>query len=374
MKRRILIGAVLMPGLLLCGACVAFTLGAGKAIEMPQPTGTEVRVETLQKEGTDIALAVYPVVAENDANLAFGEAVGMALETGGLSNLRIGGPAFVPGAGTALNDVATQFGQHVRMHKVDGDYALWAEFEGTRAAGVQGVRLVLVTAAGEPVWIDHQKAGSKAFDHIDPANPMDCCTLAKERVLKILDIPLLKRQRVNNGPMQQLWDKKSGRPSQDTLKALKVQQKQLRKAGDAATVSVYPVQLYREIDEAQTQHLTEQLRDAGLFQVQRAADRPQFDVPPSSNEQKRLWDLARAFQTHLQANPPATDYALCVEYSLSTDPPGVWSVHTIVCDRKGEWAVVDFQNNHHKDFQRIDPKNKNDCDTLVVARLKGIVK
>jgi hypothetical protein len=44
-------------------------------------------------------------------------------------------------------------------------------------------------------------------------------------------------------------------------------------------------------------------------------------------------------------------------------------VHLIVCDQKGDWVIVDFQNSHHKDFQAINPKSIEDCQRLAVKRL-----
>jgi hypothetical protein len=46
-------------------------------------------------------------------------------------------------------------------------------------------------------------------------------------------------------------------------------------------------------------------------------------------------------------------------------------VHFVVCDRAGEWVIADLQNNHHEDFQRIDPKVLEDCDRLVLERLRA---
>ena len=42
--------------------------------------------------------------------------------------------------------------------------------------------------------------------------------------------------------------------------------------------------------------------------------------------------------------------------------------------RAGDWVIVDFQNDHWEDFQSIDPKTKEDCNRLVVRRMKGYMK
>lgn len=87
-----------------------------------------------------------------------------------------------------------------------------------------------------------------------------------------------------------------------------------------------------------------------------------------SNQQKVLWDTARAFRDFVRKNPPATDYVAFADYGLSDTQ--VHHVHLIVCDRAGDWVLIEMQNSHHPDFQRIDPKSAAECSRLVVARLK----
>jgi len=57
-------------------------------------------------------------------------------------------------------------------------------------------------------------------------------------------------------------------------------------------------------------------------------------------------------------------------WARSEDPRHrVWAVHVVVCDRAGEWVVVEHCNSHHADFRRLAPKTSADCDHLVAARL-----
>lgn len=49
-------------------------------------------------------------------------------------------------------------------------------------------------------------------------------------------------------------------------------------------------------------------------------------------------------------------------------------MHFVVCDRKGEWVIVDMQNSHHDDYQTIKPTSKEGCNKLLVKRLKGYLK
>ena len=92
------------------------------------------------------------------------------------------------------------------------------------------------------------------------------------------------------------------------------------------------------------------------------------------NEMKALWDLAREFRDHTRKNPPGVDYALYADYAFN---PQQWEqglVHFILCDRKGEWVIVDMQNSHEPDYRSIKPTSSEGCNKLLVKRLAGYVK
>ena len=85
-------------------------------------------------------------------------------------------------------------------------------------------------------------------------------------------------------------------------------------------------------------------------------------------------DTARAFRDFLRKNPPETGYALLADYGIGKSESGkttVGAVHLIVCDRQGDWVLVDYQNSHHADFQEIDPRSRDDCNRLAARRLKS---
>jgi hypothetical protein len=74
------------------------------------------------------------------------------------------------------------------------------------------------------------------------------------------------------------------------------------------------------------------------------------------------------------ANKPDVDYALVADYVIRPDNGQVWAVNFVICDRAGDWVIVDFQNNHHDDFNAIAPKTADDCADLVSRRLAGYLK
>jgi hypothetical protein len=92
------------------------------------------------------------------------------------------------------------------------------------------------------------------------------------------------------------------------------------------------------------------------------------------NELKALWDLAREFRDFVRAHPPASDYALYADYAFNPQNAEQGFVHFVVCDRKGEWVIVDMQNSHHPDYQSIGIISRDRCDQLLVKRLAGCLK
>ena len=49
-------------------------------------------------------------------------------------------------------------------------------------------------------------------------------------------------------------------------------------------------------------------------------------------------------------------------------------MHFVVCDRKGEWVIVDMQNSEHPDYKSIGIISRARCDQLLVRRLEGYLK
>jgi hypothetical protein len=99
-----------------------------------------------------------------------------------------------------------------------------------------------------------------------------------------------------------------------------------------------------------------------------------IEVKPDPNEQKALWTVAQKFREHVRANPPQADYVLYADYIMRPPDGPVGAVHLVVCDREGEWVLVDFQNSHHKDFRKIRPENAEGCGRLAARRMAGYVK
>ena len=153
------------------------------------------------------------------------------------------------------------------------------------------------------------------------------------------------------------------------MDAIAKRKETLKKNIKTATCTVYPVRVGRQSNTQSTVDLVDMLNEGGMTKAEASEVDPALKIAGHSNEQKVLWDTARAFREFVKKNRPTTDYAVYADYGLFGSK--VRFVHVIVCDQSGDWVLIDMQNSHHPDFERIDPKSAADCNRLLLARLKG---
>jgi hypothetical protein len=304
------------------------------------------------------------------------DVVGLMLEEAGMGNLEATDLAFVLPRDADFGQSAGYFGEFVRRNPIETDYALYAEFVGRRgASSIDEVRAIIVDRAGGIAWTDRQTPNDPDFKRIKPDAPMACCVLLTERVRTLLEIPDSARDESRTGRFARKFAKDSPVPDKEEWAAMKNRQATMKEAGRNATVAVYPVRLSDdEVGKNDAAHLAKLLSKTKLCDAQ-AVDSPLYvKIDPANNEQKLLWQLARTFQDHVKQNPPDADYALLADYIMNPRTGHAWAVHLVVCDRDGEWVIVDYQNDHHGDFQSIDPKTTENCGTLVAKRFEGYLR
>ena len=164
---------------------------------------------------------------------------------------------------------------------------------------------------------------------------------------------------------------RTGFPSTDERAGLTERQKVLRADHAHATLRVVPVAARGGAPHEIAARVAEAVAATRMFAAATApTDLPVIRLPRGGmNEAKMLWDFARAVQAYLKENPGDADYALAVDYGFN---PNKWEqgyAHFVLCDRQGEWVVVDMQNSHHKDYKAIKPTSALDCERLIVQRL-----
>jgi hypothetical protein len=143
-----------------------------------------------------------------------------------------------------------------------------------------------------------------------------------------------------------------------------------------ATLLVYPARIGgNTVSVPSATNIVRLLNQAGLCKAVPADQTILLKASQADpNELKSLWDLAREFRDFVRTNPPATDYALYADYGFNPQNAEQGFVHFVVCDRKGEWVIVDLQNSHQPDYQSIGIISRDRCDQLLVKRLTGYLK
>ncbi|MHC5108894.1 MAG: hypothetical protein ACYTHJ_03330 [Planctomycetota bacterium] len=330
------------------------------------------RLEAMQEKGTEASLTVFPVVMGDGTFEDVADVVALLLEQAGMTNLERSNAVFrVPNDATAQQGAAL-FGAFVHGQPLETEYALYAEFVGAPGKGVKEIRGIIVDRAGRAVLVDHQSAADRSFRRAEPDCPMSSSVFLVERVRTQLGIPASARDESGTGKFARLFADRSPGPDKAEWAAIERRQTSMKQRGRNAKVAIYPVRLSdEEVGFDDATHLSDLLAKSRLVDAAPVDSPLRVKIEPARNEQKLLWQLARAFQNHVRRNPPDADYALLADYIMRPDKSRAWAVHFVICDRAGEWVIVDFQNDHHGDFQSIDPRTADDCGQLVVRRLEG---
>ena len=340
------------------------------------PLEQQERLDTMRAKGTQASLTVFPVImGDSEAfNKDVADVVAVLLGKAGMKNLETTDAVFRLSKEAPFEQAAELFGEFVRKNPIETDYALYAEFVGSPETGPKEIRSVIVDRTGQSVLVDRQTAADREFKRAKPHTPMTCCMFLVERVRTQLGIPESARDESAKGKFSQRPPEDAPTPGKAERAAMKKRLAVMKKAGFGATVAIFPVRLSDDdVGTRDAAHLAGLLGKKKLCEAG-AVDSPlRVKIQFAHNEQKLLWDLARAFQDHVKENPPEADYALLADY-LFPRPDRAWAVHFVICDREGEWVIVDFQNEHHGDFQSVDPKTPDDCGRLVAKRLEGYLR
>ena len=314
------------------------------------------------------SLTIFPVTAVGTQHERFGEVLGLIMEKEGFRGAAMADATFRPSESGPDFDATTEaFGRFVAENPVATEHALYAEFDGDPVSGVAAVRGVIVDRHGKVVWSDVQTASDAAFQRVQPAEPMTCCALLVERVGPLL-VTAPPESRKEDGELTVAFAKRSGIPTRSERKEMGLRLERLKAGRDTAKIVVYPVRTGATVDRKLGQALVEALTGAAPGSYKLASTAPWFDIEPSPNEQRMLWQIARAFRDARREESPTESYALYADV-IGSSTGTVLAVHFVVCDPKGELVVADYQNSHHEDFQAIAPQTIIDVSRLIARRL-----
>jgi len=334
------------------------------------------RLDTMKSRGVDASLTILPVRLGGKPWDRVSQVVGVLLEKQGLKNIELGkAPLDVTNAGN-MDDLSAAVGAFVRANPVATDYALYAEFNGTRPTGLNEIRAVVVDKTGAVVWTDRQTPQDEAFKKLEHPDPMDLSVLLVERLSPQLGLNEATASAARPGKLEALLNEQSGLPSPAEQDAGVARQKALKQAAPDVTLLVYPARVGgNKISVASATNVVWLINQAGLCKAVQA-EQPVLlkSSQADPNEQKTLWSLAREFRDYVRAHPPETDYALYADYAFNPQNADQGFVHFVVCDRKGGWVIVDFQNSHWPDYQSVGVTSRARCDQLLVKRLHSYLR
>ena len=359
---------------------IAPVQAGGPQTDKPRPFAPEQqeRMNLMKSKGSEASLTILPIRLAGNTFDRLAEVVGLLLEQQGLKNIELGKTAFKPEDKIDTDRLAFSLGEFLRRNPITTDYALYTEFNGTRETGLVELRAIVVDKAGAIVWADRQSPENERFKRLKPPEPMTVSMLLVERLSPQLSLSEETRKAAKPGKMARLMDERSGMPPENERTPLPRRQAQMKAAMPNATLVVFPARVRMAgsaADAATSTDLVKMINDAGLCKAEPANQSLLLKASQADpNELKVLWDLAREFRDYARKNPTNADYLLYADYTFSPQRWEQGSVHFIVCNREGEWVIVDMQNSHHGDYQSIKPNSRGGCDKLLLKRLEGYLR
>jgi len=358
--------------------CIRFSAGAA---EVPSGQGgpspeQQKRLDLMKSRGPDASLTILPVRLAGRPFDRVTEVVGLLLEKQGLKNIELGKSAFNSADRTELDTLAGPVGSFVKENSIATEYALYAEYNGNRQTGLNELRAVVVDQAGATVWTDRVTPEDAAFKKLGSPDPMTMSVLLVERLGPQLGLSEATAKAAKPGKMALLMAERSGLPPENERSPLEGRRKEMKKAMPRATLLVFPARVGgNAVDTPSGTDIAGLINAAKLATASPAGEAMLLKASQAGpNEPKALWDLAREFRDYARKNPPQADYVLYADYAFN---PQNWEqgyVHLVVCDRRGEWVIVDMQNSHQPDYQSIKPTSRADCDKLLVKRLADLLR
>lgn len=333
------------------------------------------RLEVMRSRGPEGSLTVFPIVLAGHPFDRVSEVVGLLLEQQGLKNVELSATPFAPAIGTAMARLADSLGEFVKKNSVATEYALYAEFNGNREIGLVELRAVVVDKAGRVVWMDRQGEQDAAMQRLESKEPMTFSVLLAERLCPALGLSEETAKAAKPGAMARRMEERSGLPPESERARLPERQKMLKESRQSVTLAIYPVRAGGAVQAASAIELASMISSAGLCTSIPAVLSPLLKSSQAEpNEMKILWDLAREFREYTRKNPADAEYVLYADYSFNPEQWEQGFVHFVVCDRSGEWVIVDMQNSHQSDYQSVKPRSREDCNRLLLKRLQGYLQ
>ena len=297
------------------------------------------------------------------------DVLGGVAESYGMNNLDSLDVEFTPPADATWEQVPVHLAEFLMKNPPKSEYVLYTQYLGNPNGGPTEIRFVVTDAAGNLVLSDHQTDKDEDFKRIVSGDPdaMGCSVLVAERLFSRLCWQKVEGE--PHGKFARKWAQASGTPNDGEQAAMERCLEKLKSGVKTKQIAVYSTCIGEQRNTESAARLASLVTQQLGCQAIKVDKSVSFQRQPTGNEQKLLWDLARAFRDYLRANPADSNYAMLAEYFVNPAGGPVGAVHFVVCEKSGDWVLVDFQNSTHEDFQQISPKSIEDCDRLIVERL-----
>ena len=333
------------------------------------------RRELMKSKGAEGSVTVIPLMLAGRPFERLSELVGLLLEQQGLKNIELGHTQFVPAGKLDMNKLADSLGEFVRKNPITTEYALYAEYNGSRETGLVELRTFVVNASGEVVWTDLQGPDDEAMKSLEGKEPMTFSVLLVQRLSPELGLSEQTANAAKPGKMARLMEERSGLPPEHERSLMPERQRLFKESRQKVKLAVFPVLIGDSVITVNAHELADMINSAGLCTSVPVAESPVLTVPHAEpNELKVLWDLAREFKKYTKEHPVVADYALYANYGYNPEQWEQGFVHFVVCDRNGEWVIVDLQNSHHPGYQSVKPRSRADCNRLLVQNLQSYLQ
>jgi hypothetical protein len=377
----------------ICLCAAVLMLGAGLLIlgiwplaAQASPEQNAAQAQHLAKikkcDPNNVSLAILPVQIwfkhPMITSRKVADVLGGVAESYGMNNLDALDTEFVPPAEAAWEQLPVLLAEFLKKNPPKSDYVLYAQYLGNPNGGPTGgpteIRFVVTDTAGNLVLSDRQTDKDEDFKLIVSGDPdaMGCSVLVAERLFSRLGWQKVEGE--PHGKFARKWAQASGIPSDEEQAAMGQRAAKLKANIKTAQIAIYSTCIGEKCNTESAAHLALLAAQQLGCKTIKVDKQVSFQRQQNPNEQKLLWDLARAFRDYLRTNPADSNYAMLAEYFVNPAGGPVGAVHFVVCDKSGDWVLVDFQNNQHEDFQRISPKSVEDCDRLAVERLAKRLK
>jgi hypothetical protein len=256
---------------------------------------------------------------------------------------------------------------------VSAQFALWGRISGSPGK-IEEIEIVVARANGEVVFSERSGPSEFVQSKVKPENPMTACVFLVSRLNGIWNLDDPSRSEAPRGAMAERMARRSGLPPERELADMKPRLKTLVES-ESPKLTIYPVHLWPGTSVQSAQQLCRMINESGQFRAVVNDKDPALNVKGDPNQQKVLWDTARAFRAFLKDHPAETPYALLADFGLnaaSGRDREASHVHLILCQGNGQWVWVDYQNSHHDDFQSITPTDVDACTRLALKRIRSV--